>query len=150
MILSFDVTGQTVSSRKNNGKLANKSVNYLSLCFNFKDTEWDNLTKRVLFENGGEKYCKELNEHDQVLVPFEVLVDDYFVFSLYGIDGDVRVTTNQIKIFLGESGFDGDTIAPGEASKSIIDDIYEKLNHTIEMDVIYEDDTTDTFDVVVK
>ena len=35
-------------------------------------------------------------------------------------------------------------------NSSIVEDIYNKLNNTIEMEVTFEDGSTETYDVVVK
>ena len=82
MIIGFDVDGQFVT-RRDDERVVNRSVNYLELCFNFKDTEtWDDLTKRVLFKGNGETYSKQLDNENKVVVPSEVLTGDSFVLKL--------------------------------------------------------------------
>ena len=130
MILGFDVEGQFVT-RSDDERVVNRSVNYLELCFNFKDTEtWDDLTKRVLFKGDGETYCKQLDNENKVVVPSEVLTGDSFVFSLYGVTVDlmVRVTCNLMKIIMVSSGFTGDSLVSGSGNRSVVDDVYARLD----------------------
>lgn len=129
MILGFDVEGQFIT-RRDNDRIVNRSVNFLELCFNFKDTEtWEDLTKRVLFKSNSETYCKQLDSENKVVVPSEVLTGDSFVFTLYGITDDpvVRVTSNLMKITMVNSGFTGDSIVPGPGNRSVIDDLYAQV-----------------------
>lgn len=131
MILGFDVDGQFVT-RRDDERVVNRSVNYLELCFNFKDTEtWDDLIKRVLFKGNGETYSKQLDNENKVVVPSEVLSGDSFVFTLYGITDDdpvVRVTCNLMKIIMVSSGFTGDSLVPGPGNRSVVDDVYARLD----------------------
>ena len=154
MILSFNVNGQQVSKKDVDvPTLVSDSVNYLELCFSFPKTEneWAELTKRVLFRNDENiVYCKELDNENKVIVPFEVLVGGYFVFELYGFDEDIRITTNQVKFYLEDSGFTNIIEEASGSSDSLIEDIYNRLNNTVEMEVTYLDDSTETYNVVVK
>ena len=131
MIIGFDVDGQFVT-RRDDERVVNRSVNYLELCFNFKDTEtWDDLTKRILFKGNSETYSKQLDNENKVVVPSEVLTGDSFVFTLYGITDDdpvVRVTCNLMKITMVSSGFTGDSLVPGPGNRSVIDDVYARLD----------------------
>lgn len=152
--IGFDVDKQIVTKRKNSERLVNNSANYLKLCFNFKEeTSWDEVTsKRVLFTSKHSKvYCKELDANNTVVVPWEVLTEKYFLFTLYGIDeNDLRITTTQKRISLEESGFTEEIEKDLPHNSSIVEDIYNKLNNTIEMEVTFEDGSTNTYDVVVK
>lgn len=149
----FDVEKQVVRKRKNCEELVNNSANYLKLCFNFKDESWDEVTsKRVLFSSKHSKvYCKELDANNTVIVPWEVLTEKYFLFTLYGIgDDNLRITTTQKRIVLEESGFKEEIEKDLPHNSSIVEDIYNKLNNTIEMEVTFEDESTQTYNVVVK
>lgn len=153
IILGFDVTKQVVTKRSTSERLINNSSNYLKLCFNFTEETWDEVTsKRVLFTSEHSKvYCKELDENNTVIVPWEVLTEKYFLFTLYGIGEDnLRITTTQKKIVLEESGFKEEIEKDLPHNSSIVEDIYNKLNNTIEMEVTFEDGSTETYDVVVK
>ena len=151
MFLEFSVDEQSVNS-VNYNKVVNLSQNYLKLRFSFdKDSIWCNLTKRVLFTNGKEMFNQEVDNENCVLVPWEVLTENFFIFELYGINNDsVRVTTNTVKVFLENSGYVDCTKESETPTPSVIDEILAKLNNTVEMHVVYEDLTEDTYDVVVK
>lgn len=205
-ILSFYVNKQEIR-QVNSENVVNNSTNYLKLHFDFEETDWDNVAKRVLFKaQSTEVYCKELDEHEEVIVPHEVLNDDYFLFSLYGVDDDLRITTAQTRISLARSGYSENIVEPLPPTPSVIDDLYDsisdvndnvtavnnrvndtngnvtalgtdlnqtksnilnmnatldqavldirdintKLDNTIEMEVTFEDETTATYNLVVK
>ena len=60
IVLNFEVIKQTVS-QKSFEELVNDSSNYVKLAFNFKDPDWNNVYKRILFQARSSKtYCKEL------------------------------------------------------------------------------------------
>lgn len=148
----FDVEKQVVQKRKNSERLVNDSSNYLQLCFNFKEDTWDNLTKRVLLSSKHSKvYCRELDENNACIVPWEVLTENYFLISLYGTgENNLRITTTPKKVFLENSGFLTELDKDLRPNKAIVEDIYDRLNNTLEMEVTFEDGSTETYDVVVK
>ncbi|WP_405296351.1 hypothetical protein [Methanobrevibacter sp.] len=151
-VYDFNVKGQEVQSKDKLPILVNDSYNYIELRFCFgENSEWENLTKRVLFRNEDNPvYCKQLDNENKVIVPFEVLTKGYFTFELYGITEEIRITTNQVTIYLKNSDYTEiveETLLP---TPSVMDDIYNKLNNTIEMEVTYSDDTVETYNVVVK
>ena len=131
MILQFNVVEQTVT-KSNDAVLVNESVDYLSLSFSFKENSvWDDLEKKVEFyAKGTGVYDLEL-ENDSVTVPFEVLTGDYFIFSLYGVDGGLRVTTNRMKVYLKESGFIGDGVAPSDDKRTVIEKINDRIDSVV-------------------
>ena len=162
MDLSFDVDKQMLS-RTDSESVVNLSDSYLRLCFNFKSEDWTGLTKFVLvFHAGKVTRCPLVN--DKMYVPGNLLGGDRLVFSLYGVDTSVRVTTNKLKVYLFDSGFttDYDNDEAETFSLDVLEEIYLAINththvlanvtdcSTVEMDVVYEDNTTDSFNVVVK
>lgn len=152
IIIGFDVDKQIVEKR-NSERLVNNSANYLKLCFNFKGDTWDEVTsKRVLFTSKHSKvYCKELDVNNMVIVPWEVLTEKYFLFTLYGIgDDNLRITTTQKRIVMEESGFKEEIEKDLPENSSIVEDIYNKLSNTVEMEVTFEDGSTQIYDMVVK
>lgn len=128
IVLNFEVIKQTVS-QKNFEKLVNDSSNYVKLCFNFKDPDWSDVCKRILFHShSSETYCKELDENHEVIVPWEVLTDDYFIFNLYGVKDNLRITTNQKRVSLGDSGYTDEIEKLLPPTPETIDDLYNKIN----------------------
>ena len=133
MFLCFSVDEQTVTRTDTVTGLVNKSVDYLGLSFTFKSEGiWDNLDKKIEFYNGEiGVYDLELDNEDKVTVPFEVLTGDYFIFSLYGVSGDLRVTTNRVKVYLKESGFIGDGVAPSDDKRTVIERINDRIDGVV-------------------
>lgn len=150
MDLSFEVTNQTMV-RTDSYRVVNCSNEYLRCSFEFKSDDWNDLTKFVLFKYDKNVYRVAL-VGSAVIVPHEVLGSDYFIVSVYGVDNDnKRITSNRLNVYLGESGFTKDTSNPiPDTETDIVEDIYNRLNNTIELSVTYEDETTETFNVVVK
>jgi uncharacterized protein YoxC len=130
MFLCFSVDEQTVTRTDTVTGLVNKSVDYLGLSFTFKSEGiWDNLDKKIEFySKEAGVYDLELDNEDKVIVPFEVLTGDYFIFSLYGVSGDLRVTTNRVKVYLKESGFIGDGVAPSDDKRTVIERINDRID----------------------
>lgn len=112
MILEFDIIGQ-ILHKKSNPCLANDTQNYLSLALSF-DEAWDDYTnKYAIFTYKGKHYQTALlydNEAEAYLqiVPKEVLKGKGFYVMCYGGVGDERITTNQVRIDLLESGYTTD------------------------------------------
>ena len=130
MIISYNVDEQSVVRTDENVPV-NRSVDYLELKFTFGEGVWGNLTRKIEFyaDKVG-VYDLELDD-DKVTVPFEVLVGDYFMFSLYGVDGDLRVTTNQVKVYLGQSGFIGDGVAPSDDKRTVVEQINDRIDDVV-------------------
>ena len=151
MDLTFDISNQTVT-RTDTCNVVNLSQEYLYLVFTFKTTDWNNLSKYCLFKDKTGTYYKKHISTDTVLVPAKCLLDDYFTFTVYGLgDDDLRVTTNEIKVYTGFSGYkSGEGEDDSLDDPTLAEDIYSKLDNTIEMTVVFEDESSATYDVVVK
>ena len=112
MILDFQIVGQ-ILHKTTNACLANDTQNYLSLSFSF-DEDWDTYThKYCIFTYKGKHYETELEYDNEAeayvqIVPKEVLKGKGFYITLYGTLGNERITTNQIRIDLLESGYTTD------------------------------------------
>ena len=109
-------------------KPANHSQEYLELNIDFQTNDWNGLTKFGLFTNqNGLKYRVALTD-DKVIVPNSCLSDEKFTFSIYGVQDDVRVTTNQLTIYLKDSGYvrDVENDIPDD-DPTIVEEIYERL-----------------------
>ena len=150
MDLEFDVSNMVVK-RTDQCKIADYSNEYLRLVFTFKSSDWNGLSKFVLFK-GVDGVYKVPCANGTVIVPHEVLTDDYFQFSLYGSGtGNVRVTTNEYKVPLAESGYTEDTLNPiPDTELDLVEDIYNRLDNTREMEVTYGDGSEETLLLVVK
>lgn len=128
MTLNFKISNQ-ILKQIGETKPANHSQEYLELSFEFLTTDWNGLTKFALFTNQqGLKYRVALT-NDKVIVPNACLSDEKFKFSIYGVDDDVRVTTNQLTIYLSDSGYvrDVENDIPDD-DPTIVEEIYECLD----------------------
>ena len=112
MILEFDIIGQIIH-KTSQPCLANDTQNYLSLALSF-DESWDNFpNKYAIFTYKGKHYQTVLAYDSEAeaylqIVPKEVLKGKGFLLMCYGATGDERITTNQIRIDLLESGYTTD------------------------------------------
>lgn len=128
MTLNFKISNQTLK-QIGETKPANHSQEYLELSFEFLTTDWTGLTKFGLFTNqNGLKYRVALT-NDKVIVPNSCLADEKFQFSIYGVLDDVRITTNQLTIYLKDSGYvrDVENDIPDD-DPTIVEEIYEALD----------------------
>ena len=99
------------------------SVMFEKICFNFP-TSWNGYAKTAVFRNGeavisvlldsDSKLCTGENE---CYVPYEVIKAPQFTVSVFGVLGDSRATTPQVKIIVRESGY-GEGDAPSEPTSS--------------------------------
>ena len=149
--LTFDVCNQGIS-RTDDCNVVNLSQEYLYLVLTFKTADWNGLSKYALFKDKTGAYYKKHITDDTVKVPAKCLLQDYFLFTIYGLgNDDLRVTTNQIKVYTGQSGYvNGEGEDDSLDDPTIAEDIYLKLDNTIEMTVVFEDESTATYDVVVR
>lgn len=128
MSLNFKIQNQQLK-QIGETKPANLSQEYLELSFEFLTTDWTGLTKFGLFtDTNGLKYRVALTD-DKVIVPNAVLQYNKFTFSIYGVKDDVRVTTNQLTIYLKDSGYvrDVENDIPDD-DPTIVEEIYEALD----------------------
>ena len=109
MDLEFTINNQTLKRKDSNQVVANSSE-YLRLVFDFETDDWENLDKYCFFRTGHINYPFELTE-DKVIVPAYFLNDKYLLFGLYGMgDGDIRITTNVLRLHLENSYYDSETV----------------------------------------
>ena len=134
MDLKFEINKQLIK-RIDNESPVQKSQNFVSAIFDFKDTFWEGLTKYALFgivdENNEYKtYNIALDTEDTCTVPWEVLLSNEVHVSGYGTNeqGSQIVTLNQIIIYLEETGYTQDLTPTREPSQDIFVDIYEKIH----------------------
>lgn len=101
-MLTFTVDKQ-ILKRTDTDKAIADSVKYLTATFTFSE-DWTGTTKTVLFNHGTVTYAMIL-ESDTCVVPWEVIHSDYFRISVYGVKDDERITTNNVTVYVGESGY---------------------------------------------
>lgn len=115
MDLTFKVENQIIS-RTDSNRVVRDSQNYLNAVFSFTD-DWSG-TITAVFRSASGTYNVIL-EDNQCLVPWEVLVDDYFRVSVFC--GDL-ITANIVTIRTIESGY-----ATGKESRTPTEDVYNQI-----------------------
>ena len=141
MDLEFSVNNQIIV-KLDKKRPANLSQEYLRLCFQFTD-DWDGLGKFALFKVGNDTIRVALSD-DKVVVPGDVLKSHRILFSLYGVDdGNLRITTNIVKINLLKSGFTHNVKNDDSEldDPSTVEEIYIELNKKV---------YTDTLDIALQ
>lgn len=111
--------------------LVEKSNNYLKIFFNFKTDDWDNLRKFIILKDSDRKAYQFNMKNDGINIPSIVLKKNYFFVSIYGIDVNTnRITTNELKINLVETGYTQDISRIDDEGKDIFIEM-EELIHQI-------------------
>ncbi|WP_296887213.1 hypothetical protein [uncultured Methanobrevibacter sp.] len=129
MDLEFNVNNQ-VLKRTDSNKPANLSSEYLKCIFNFESDDWESMGKFAIFKAGTLNYRVAIND-DECIVPFDALQHNRFALTVYGVDGDVRITTNIIPVNLGVSGF----VSEYDESSYFNPDMTEELLDLVEQKV---------------
>lgn len=119
----FTVKQQTLQ-RIGNYRLVQDSKNYVQLEFMFLDESWVGVIKTVTFVTKGGNAYAAIMEGNTIKVPEVCLMDSSFKVSIFGenLDKDIRITTNDIEIQLGESGY-----KPGEVPPDPMPSVYEDI-----------------------
>lgn len=123
MILLFTVDHQRMDTSNVRHVVAD-SREYLKAKFIFTP-DWEGCVKTAIF-SGTEKAYEVLLTGDECTVPHEVLGGRFGV-SVFGINGDMRITTDTAYITVHKSGF-----AEGETPSDPTPTVYEQLLGTIE------------------
>ena len=118
MVIIFNIENQTINCIKNYCPAAD-SREYLKAKFIFTP-DWDGCVKTAIF-SGTEKAYEVLLTGDECTVPHEVLGGRFGV-SVFGINGDMRITTDTAYITVHQSGF-----AEGETPSDPTPTVYEQL-----------------------
>ena len=129
--LLFDVKEQSVT-RTDKNSVVNCSSEYLRLCFTFSE-DWSNLNKFIFFKCNNENYRYALVE-DKIIVPSAFLKYNRLVFGVYGVNDDVRVTTNPIQINFIESKYDDEfkDYDPSQYHPDVIEELYILVNSKVD------------------
>ncbi len=131
MRLKFEIKQQHIH-RTDNEIPVNKSHDYLDAEFKFLTSEWEGLTKTVLFKiplpKGKEKsYAMQLDSSNTsvITVPWEVLQGHVFKVSVFA--GDL-ITANEVLVYLEESGYTTNVSSTSNPSPDIFTDVFNKLS----------------------
>lgn len=110
MKLLFNIANQQIN-QVNSQCVVSDSVNYLYAQFFFSD-DWDGFEKTAVFTGSDSAYTALLNDGG-CTVPHEIITAGRFSVSVFGIRGDVRITTDTVYITVQRSGYrDGETPKP--------------------------------------
>lgn len=140
MDLEFNVNNQ-VLKRTDSNKPANLSSEYLKCIFNFESDDWESMGKFAIFKAGTLNYRVAIND-GECIVPFDALQHNRFALTVYGVDGDVRITTNIIPVNLWGSGF----VSEYDESSYFNPDMTEELLDLVEQKVyvsVFDETVTD-------
>lgn len=134
-ILNFQVKDQHLK-RIDNNFVVNKLRNILLVRFEF-DYWWNDLNVFAIFKNKNDSYSLAVNVEEGIgecVVPHEVLEDRWFRMTLYG--GDL-LTTNEVTIYLEESGYTTDISSTSEATPDVFVQVFEKLEDKADVNHIH-------------
>lgn len=129
MELEFRICNQSLK-RTDENKPADLSNEYLTCKFNFLSDDWDAMGKFAIFRCGDKTYREAIIE-DECIVPFDALKSDKFILTLYGVNEDVRITTNYIWVTLKRSAFvdkyDESSYFNPDMTEELFDAVEQKL-----------------------
>lgn len=127
MKLKFFVDGQRLLKHGKSYVVAD-SKNYLYAEFLFSQ-EWATMAKTAIFKSPDEAYTVVI-EDGMCKVPYEVMGADFAV-SVFGTDGDVRITTDYIEVSVEESGYiEGET--PQEPTPTVYEQLASQATDAVE------------------
>ena len=129
MELEFRICNQSLK-RTDENKPADLSNEYLTCKFNFFTEDWDEMGKFAIFRCDDKTYREAIIE-DECIVPFDALKSDKFILTLYGVNEDVRITTNYIWVNLKRSAF----VDKYDESSYFNPDLTEELFDAVEQKV---------------
>ena len=106
-----EINGQRIENLKYDAVVAD-SINYLTLKLKF-NKEWSGYAPTAVFYHTDADKGLNVVIHDDMqcdinefilIVPFEVIKVPGFKFSVYGTNGESRITTDEAFVFVKESG----------------------------------------------
>ena len=121
------------------------SVMFEKMQFNFPES-WIGYAKTAVFRNGENTISVVLNsdsalctDDNECYVPYEVIKAPQFTVSVFGVSGDSRATTPQVRVIVRESGYgEGDT--PSEPTPTEYEQILSLANATKQIAQSIRDD----------
>lgn len=134
MELEFSITNQVITRTDTEQAIINESANYMDATFTFTTSEWQGITKYVLFKNPtGKAYCVELGTtcSNTVKIPYEVLQADYFIITIFGLGDGYRITTTEIPVHMIRSGFTDKISAPEPYDGDIFSQLKELIDNCL-------------------
>ena len=131
MELKFHINHQNLK-RVDKQTIARLSQEYLTCNFKFITPDWEGITKYVIFSN------EEINNEIELgidmnctcKVPNQMLRCKKFKITVYGVDGESRITTTQRSIATVKSGYT-EEILPIE-NDDIESDVFSRINTEID------------------
>ena len=151
-IMKLQVNGQHLK-RVDKVVIVNKLRNILVAKFEFNKA-WNDVTPFAIFKNKTNSYCIPISMEENIgecVVPHEVLQSKWFKMTLFG--GDL-LTTNELTIYLVESGYTEDISSTVEPSADIFVQIYDELNNKANINHIHTvedvDGLSDALDSVIS
>ena len=100
------------------------SQNYITAEFEFSE-EWTGVTKTAIFKGTNGTYSVLLTGNACV-IPYEVLTSGFSV-SVYGVSGNMRITSDSVYINAVKSGYeDGET--PSDPTPTVYEEILDKFS----------------------
>ncbi len=130
-MLEFIVNGQELT-RIDKTEPATDAQKYPKIRFTFDGTDWNGKAKTAYFRAGDTVYPVLLDGSGECLVPYESIVrsesryartqGSFMHVSLVGVQGTVRITTNEVPVKLNTSGY-GDMEQPGTPTETVYEQI---------------------------
>jgi len=132
MDLNFKVENQKLIKIEHK-YLVSQSDNYIRLKFDFRTVDWNNMDIFVLLKNeDNETFQFSYDKEKGIVVPYPVVKNKHFYVSVYGVNDNYRITTNELKVKLFTSGYTQDLSSLDEEySKDILHELNERLRHKI-------------------
>ena len=128
MNLEYEVKNQTCK-RTDSNYAVDDSQEYLEIEFDFKTNDWTNCNKFIFFRCKGVNYPYGIS-NDKIIVPAIFLKNKELIFGVYGVNNDVRITTNINRVSLGKSYYDSETAEIDDTvyTETVVEEIFEELN----------------------
>ena len=127
MQIDFEINNQILTRTDENILLVNKSRNYIQCNFSFKTSDWSNINKFVIFKNEEGKayeYWLGTSCDCSCMIPSPVLTGDFFLITVHGGD---RITTDEKRVVLINSGYTTDISSISTDDKDIFIQVLEMI-----------------------
>ena len=115
-MLEVKINGQKVEVVSD--LIASESKDYLKVNFSFSK-DWDGYAKTAVFRNANkEKTIGVILENNECMVPYEIIHENGFSISVYGLKGSSRITTTEGYVWVEKSGFSQETTEPASPTQT--------------------------------